>query len=169
MHRSAATAHRRHASMWQAVFGGSTTRQPPVALDARVPNAGLPSPQDAQRLSVVRLPQLLSDEEVTEVLKKAASIRTDGAGSIRLQSTTELADPTQTASWDPGGYESNRGDWHTTYLCAHSDASVTFICSPTHWLLICVVATNAFRYAGPICTCSKIGSPRSTPRFAPPR
>ena len=68
---------------------------------------GLPTPEEAQKLPIVQIPKLLSDEEVRQIIETSLSIRRDGAGSVLLQ-----ADP-----WDTNDhYGTDRGDWHTTYV-----------------------------------------------------
>jgi hypothetical protein len=104
-----------------------------AAATLRHGGEGLPTPEQAQRLEVVRLPGLLSDDEIRQVLRAAADIRRDGAGAVRMQSQPAAAAATRAAatdsassaaqeaitplpSWDPEGYETDRGDWTTTYL-----------------------------------------------------
>lgn len=78
--------------------------------------AGLPVPQDAQGMSAVRLPEFLSDEDITRILRVSSDIRRDGAGAVRLQSSPSMATDGSLPSWDQQGYETDRGTWSTTYL-----------------------------------------------------
>ena len=116
---SRTVAQRPNGPGWSATrwFWWGKTRA--VETETRVAGAGLPSPARAQSMQVVRLPHFLSDQEIRSVAEEAARIRRDGAGAIRLASAGEPATESATstpASWDPEGYESNRGDWQTTYL-----------------------------------------------------
>ncbi len=71
---------------------------------------GLPTPQEAQLLPVVRIPNFLTPEEMKEVIETSLAIRRDGAGSVLLQ-----ADP-----WDKNDhYGEDRGDWCTNPTVAH--------------------------------------------------
>eukprot|EP01052_Picozoa_sp_SAG31_P031853 SAG31_NODE_3424_length_4291_cov_1.659113_8_plen_157_part_00 len=93
--------------------------QPPAdtSVDQGAGGAGLLTPAEAQKLEVVRMPKFLTDSEITQLLEVAATIRRDGAGAIRLQSSDDATQPDGSLpSWDAQGYESNRGDWTTTYL-----------------------------------------------------
>ena len=85
------------------------------AVPEQCGGAGLPEPLDAQRMQLVRLPGFLSGEEIELVLQTASGIQRDGAGSVRLQSSpASLAGPD--LEGDDEGYETNRGEWSTTYL-----------------------------------------------------
>ena len=63
------------------------------------PGAGLPPPEEAQQLAVVRLPNFLSEEEIASILQAAADIRRDGAGAVRLQSSPPFSSDGKLPSW----------------------------------------------------------------------
>lgn len=66
-------------------------------------------------MPVVRLPGFLSDDDISLILRTASGIRRDGAGAVRLQSSpASLAGFDQEG--DDEGYETDRGEWSTTYL-----------------------------------------------------
>lgn len=78
--------------------------------------AGLPSPQEAQSLAAVRLPNFLTDDDIAHILRASSDIRRDGAGAVRLQSSPSMTADGSLPSWDQEGYETDRGEWSTTYL-----------------------------------------------------
>lgn len=97
----------------------SAARRGEMAAASAAPKggAGLPPPEEAQQLDVVRLPNFLSEAEIASILQAAADIRRDGAGAVRLQSSPSLPGADGALpSWDQGGYETDRGEWSTTYL-----------------------------------------------------
>ena len=90
--------------------------------------AGLPAPQAAQRLSAVRLPRFLSDDEIAQILRVSSEIRRDGAGAVRLHSSPSMSADGSLPSWDQEGYETDRGEWSTTYLLSSTCALCVFVC-----------------------------------------
>lgn len=94
----------------ELLWGPRTAARQPGA-EKRAPGAGLPTPEEAQRLQLVRLPRLLSADERSELLSEAAAIRRGAAGAVRLQSAAERGR-------EPGDEGRARGDWVTTYLHA---------------------------------------------------
>ena len=108
---SGSTAHQ--ASLVELLWGPKGAADAPPATRG---GAGLPPPEQAQGLSVVRLPNFLSETEIAQVIEGAAGIRRDGAGAVRLQSEDETKPDGSLPSWDAQGYDSNRGEWSTTYL-----------------------------------------------------
>lgn len=103
--------HRRSFFGW--LFGPKADS---AAAAPRKGGAGLPVPEEAQRLEVVRLPKFLSEEEITQILLVASEIRRDGAGAVRLQSSPSMSADGSLPSWDQEGYETDRGEWSTSYL-----------------------------------------------------
>ena len=103
----------------RGLFGwltGATRADDEAAGGKRKGGAGLPSPQEAQALAVVRLPNFLSSDEIAQIRLAASEIRRDGAGAVRLQSSPSMTTDGSLPSWDQEGYETDRGEWSTTYL-----------------------------------------------------
>jgi len=114
LRRHTAAAPRRQFSVLRSLLGWGPPQQDHGPQRRVAGGAGLPAPEEAQQLPVVRIPGLLSEDEIRQVLSEAAAIRRDGAGAVRLQSSPSSGDGP--SSWDPEGYEVERGEWSTTYL-----------------------------------------------------